>query len=168
MFDEAETAPTTDVTIQSGASLWDAAFQALRSRFPKAKDSILFCIHALQQDSNVLLAKLKGLALMHGIRITGGSLAAARRQIEPKVGKPVARRQPQGLESTRVIAQVALVAKPEPASHVQARTLPKATADLGEMLLQVVGRATVEADAKAERLREAVRRAIEVLRGAVE
>jgi hypothetical protein len=126
----------------------------------------LFCIHALQQDSKVLLAKLKGLALMHGIRITGGSLAAARPQMEPKARRQVEAKR---LETTRVIAQVALVAKQEPksASHVLSKKQPKATDDLGEMLLQVVGRASVEADTKAERMREAVLRAIEVLREAL-
>ena len=69
----------------SSPSPWDAEFQRLRERLPKIKDSILFCVHALQQSPGIALDDLKAQADLHRIRVTGGSLNAARRLLRPAV-----------------------------------------------------------------------------------
>ncbi len=58
-----ETLPMTSPT-----DSWDAQFAALKTRFPKAKDSIVFCIHALQNSPDIALDDLKAQAKLHGIR----------------------------------------------------------------------------------------------------
>lgn len=69
---------------------WQLQFQLLRERFPKAQPSILFCVHALQQSSEIALDDLKAQATLHGLRVTGGSLQAARRLLG--LAPPIARR----------------------------------------------------------------------------
>src|SRR5262245_16216634 len=72
---------------------WDQQFDRLRSRFPGVKDTILFCVHALQHGSDVDLESLKAQAAMYGLRITGASLNAARRVLNPDLApRPRARR----------------------------------------------------------------------------
>src|SRR5882672_7833863 len=67
---------------------WDVEFHRLRAGFPKAKDSILFCIHALQSNESIMLEDLKAQAAMHGIRVTGASVTAARLQMRRGMAAP--------------------------------------------------------------------------------
>lgn len=83
---------------------------------------------------------------------------AAELPVEKPKAVQVVRREPKA----PAVEPAPLEARPVPIR------VPEASDDLGEMLLQVVGRATVEADAKAERLRAAVLKAIEVLREAAQ
>src|SRR5687768_5387067 len=64
-------------------SAWDVEFANLQSRFPKVKPSILFCLHALQQNPDVTVDDLKAQAGMHGIRVTAASVTAAQRLLSP-------------------------------------------------------------------------------------
>ncbi len=126
---------------------WDVEFHRLRARFPRVKDSILFCVHALQQADNVALDDLKAQAQMHRIRVTGASLTAAWRQLQKRdpaaSGPPAARPVP----------------KPRPT---------ETATDLEQMLRQVIGRAHGDADAEVARLKAAVRKTIAALRAALE
>ncbi len=61
---ETETQPTTTPTDD-----WKAQFAALKARFPKVKDSIVFAIHALQSNPDIALDDLKAQANLHGIRV---------------------------------------------------------------------------------------------------
>ena len=184
--------PKPEATAPTGTTQWDANFQALHARFPKSNDSILFCLHELQQSDTVSLDDLKALASMHGIRITGASVAAARRLLVPRA--PRRRRVVIAAEGD-VVAVPAVPAAdqaeqrellPTPLDEVgdtvtehrghgrhevarQPRVLrPDPDQDLGDLVLQAVQQAIGDAEAKAERLRAAVRKAIEVLREAVE
>src|SRR5262245_54928254 len=74
---------------------WDQQFDRLRNRFPGVKDTILFCVHALQHGSEVDLEALKAQAAMYGLRITGASVNAARRVLDPNAApRPRRRAQP--------------------------------------------------------------------------
>lgn len=77
---------------------WAAQFEQLRARFPGAQPSVLFCVHALQQQADIELEDLKAQAALHGHRVTGASLNAARRLLglapdvarKPRPAKPEA------------------------------------------------------------------------------
>src|SRR5262245_35057653 len=97
---------------------WDQQFDRLRSRFPGVKDTILFCVHALQHGSDVDLESLKAQAAMYGLRITGASLNAARRPLDPNAAPRPRRR------AERVAALTADPAPPPVAASLPAPVPP--------------------------------------------
>ncbi len=58
---DTETVPVTTPTDE-----WNAQFAALNARFPKAKDSIVFAIHAVQSNPDIALDDLKAQANLLG------------------------------------------------------------------------------------------------------
>lgn len=153
---ELEPIPADTTPSQANAGTWDAAFTALKARYPKAKDSIVFCIHALQTNPEIAIDDLKAKAAMHGIRVTGASVNAAQRLMAP--------------EEPRSATEAAEVA---PAPRKRGRPTRTAQAagngmDAEAMLRQVVAKMQAQSGAEAERLRAAIRKAVAVLQTAVE
>ena len=64
-------------------SQWDVEFARLRERFPDAKPSVLFCVHAMQQRPDIDMQSLKALADRHGLAVSIGSWNAARQLLRP-------------------------------------------------------------------------------------
>ena len=58
-------------------TLGDAQFDALKTRFPKVKDSVVFAIHALKLNPEIALDDLKAQSKLLGIRVTASSVTAA-------------------------------------------------------------------------------------------
>ena len=140
----------------NNTSTWDAAFAALKARFPKAKDSIVFCIHASQANPAIALEDLKAQAAMHGIRVTAASVTAAKRLLSPEPPR----------RATRAV--VSESTPDAPATRSQRRTrAPAGELDAEAMIRGVVGRIQAESNADLEALRAAVRKAIAVLQAAV-
>ena len=137
-------------------SSWHSQFAELRSRFPGTKDSVLFCIHALQQDPGIQVDDLKAQAGMHGFRVTTASVAAAQRLLAP--AGPAAAPTPRA-------DQLAA----EPGNRVRRSRIrkPEPQVDLETMLRQVVAKASETGVAKVAKMRAAIQRSIEVLRAAV-
>jgi len=73
------TATDTDPTLttETAADNWHAEFQELKNRFPGTKDSIVFCIGALQSTPDIEINELKAEAAAKNIRVTAASLTAA-------------------------------------------------------------------------------------------
>lgn len=142
-----ETAPTTNG--------WDAEFAILKSRFPKVRDTILFCLHALQQTPAIAIGDLKAQADMHGFRITGASVAGAKRLLAKQ--KPVA----------DVAAEPATEAAP-PTTRRRRPQREEPEVDIEAVIRSAVGQIQGQGEAKEQRLREAIRKAVEVLRVAIE
>ncbi|MEO5617281.1 MAG: hypothetical protein ABIS67_05890, partial [Candidatus Eisenbacteria bacterium] len=144
----------------SATSAWDQEFANLKSRFPKAKDSIVFCLHVLQQNPDIEVDDLKARADMHGVRVTAASVAAARRLLVPTtVAAP-----------TPGIAKITIVSPTAPkigtALQPSRRGAHSAEAVGAEALVRsIVGRMQEQSSAEAVRLREAIRKAIAVLNG---
>ena len=159
---DAMTEISTNPTNGTPASDWDAQFAELRTRFPGTKDSVLFCIHALQQDPDVPIGDLKAQAAMHSVRVTAASVAAAQRLLAP--AGPAAAATPAtpapGAEYQHV----------EPGQRARRTRIrkPEPQIDLESMVRQVVAKASESGEAKVSRMRAAIQRAIEVLRVAVE
>ncbi len=147
---ETETQPTTAPTDD-----WNAQFAALKARFPKVKDSIVFAFHVLQSNPDIALDDLKAQAKLHGIKVTAASVNAARRLL------------------ARTSATDGVAASParSPAAATPRRTRrPRAAAaplDVEALIRTTVGKIQDQGAAEAERLREAIRKAIAVLEAAV-
>ncbi len=135
---------------------WDSAFANLKARYPKVKDSIVFCIHALHANPDIALDDLKAQALMHGIRITGASVTAAQKLMLAGT-KP----------STPAISTPAVVPAPKPAPRQPRRERTSEVADPARMIEQVVAKLQQQSGAEAERLRAAIRKAIAALEAAL-
>ena len=127
---------------------WDAAFAHLKARFPRIRDTILFCLHAIQQNPDIYLDDLKSLAEMHRLRITGASLAAARRLL-------------------------AAESRPPAMPVVELPRVPRARMELDDtdpvtMIQAFVSQMQEQGDDRSQKLRAAVREAIAVLQAAIE
>lgn len=57
---------------------WEAILEALRRRYPGQKDSVLFCIHKLQQNPDITLRDFRAEADLYGIPIAGRALHSAK------------------------------------------------------------------------------------------
>lgn len=77
-------------TRESIVSNWNDAVEALRERFPGTKDSILFCIHKLEQDASLGLKEMREEATEAGISLAGRSLHSAK--VLLGMGEPVTRK----------------------------------------------------------------------------
>lgn len=105
---------------------WAAQFEQLRARFPQAQPSVLFCVHALQQQSDIELEDLKAQAALHGHRVTGASLNAARRLLG--LVPDVARKPRQAKQAKpEVEPGPDLAAAWDQARHLVAHEFPRAT-----------------------------------------
>lgn len=71
-------------------SNWNDAVEGLRERFPGTKDSILFCIHKLEQDASLGLKEMREEATEAGISLAGRSLHSAK--VLLGMGEPVTRK----------------------------------------------------------------------------
>jgi len=131
---------------------WDVEFHRLRARFPRAKDSILFCIHALQSNEGIALDDLKAQASMHRIRVTGASVTAARLQMR------------RGVPGARPSSETAPEVREPRAKRPE---LVDATNDPGELVQRLVEQMQLKAEVEALRLRQAIRSVIAVLREAL-
>ncbi len=134
---------------------WNAQFAALKARFPKAKDSIVFAIHALQSNSDIALDDLKAQANLHGIRVTASSVTAAQRLLAPTSATNGAAASP---------APKATAAKTRRRRKPRAA---KAPLDVESLIRTTVGKIQDQGAADSDRLREAIRKAIGVLQAAV-
>lgn len=132
---------------------WDAQFALLKARFPKAKDSIVFCIHAMQTNPGITIDDLKAQAAMHGIRVTAASASAANKMLAEQSGARVA----------TTVMPLAVPTSPRQ-RRVPANSGPL---DVEGLIRATVGKLQEQGNSEAERLRGAVRRAIAVLEAAI-
>ena len=130
---------------------WNAQFAALKARFPKVRETIVFAFHVLQSNPDIALDDLKAQAKLHGIRVTASSVTAAERLLATN--------------------GAAAGSAPSPAAATPRRTRrPRAAAaplDVESLIRTTVGKIQDQGAAESERLREAMRKAIGVLQEAV-
>lgn len=141
-----------DQTSPTNMSTWNAEFAALKSRFPNAKDTIVFCVHALMQSPDVALDDLKAQAALHGLRVTAASVTAARRLMA------------EGNAQAGAAGPVAVAAPQRQPRRVRAAD---AHFDAEALIRQVVGRIQNQGAADGERIKDAVRKAVAILQAAV-
>lgn len=148
-------------TAPAAAGTWDAAFAALKARYPTAKDSIVFCMHALQNCPDIGVDDLKAQAAMHNIRVTAASVTAAKRLMSPEPARATA---PAATTQTVPAPAAAPAVAERPRRRVRA---PAPEVDAEALIRQVVGRLQTQSSAEADKLRDAMRKAISLLQTAV-
>jgi hypothetical protein len=138
------------MTATATAPAWDAQLKELKSRFPAVRDTILFCFHALTQDPDADFEALKEQANGHGLRITNASVNGAKRLVANSEAAPRAK-----------------ATKTEPDEESPAPTRrPRAAVpgDDAEILVRgLVGKLQARSSAEADKMRDAMRRAIKIL-----
>lgn len=144
MSEASETSPA--------AEPWPQQLESLRARHPGQKDSVLFCLHKLEQDPRVGLPDLRGEAADLGIPMAGRALHSAKVLLGLAEAKPRRASQPK--------APAAKAAAP-------ARTGDTDPA-IEDQVLSAVRQIQSAAGAEAERMRRAIRQAIEILQDALE
>jgi|JRYL01.1.fsa_nt_gb hypothetical protein len=138
-----ETAPTDP---------WTIDLAALQARYPKVREPILAAMLAITQNPGAEIDDLKKIAAEHGVRITAASVAAAERL------------------HSRQDDQVAVPTTPELAAKTAARrprpAAPAAPVDAEALIRQVADKIQAAGSLEADRLRGAIRKAIELLQAA--
>jgi hypothetical protein len=81
---ETDMTATAPITTPTENNPWAENLAAQKTRFPNAKDSILFAIAALQDNPDIPIDDLKTLASQQGIRVTAASVNAAKRLLDPE------------------------------------------------------------------------------------
>ena len=129
---------------------WNAQFAALKNRFPKVRETIVFAFHVLQSNPDIALDDLKARAKLHGIRVTASSVSAAQRLLD---------RNPATNGASSPTA-----AKPR---RTRQRRAVQSPLDVEVLIRTTVGKIQDQGAAEEERLREAILKAIAVLEGAI-
>ena len=144
---------------------WAADLARLRARFPKANASVLICIHALQQEVDVSLDDMRARAALHGIRVTAASLMAGRRALGLSPPSAVRVREVEvvdGASTTNGEVDHAELPVAEERPMARRRRAP-AGGSRADDLERALREFMATADEERERLREAVRRVVEVV-----
>lgn len=146
----------TEASPSPASTDWSRAAEELRGRFPGQKDSVLFCVHKLEQDASLGLADLRDEAAALGVPTAGRALHSAKVLLGMATAKP--RRKKADREPA------------PPAAPIAARATPRAsTADgIEDQVLSAVRQLQSAAGAEVDRLRKAVREAVRVLQDALD
>lgn len=152
---------TDIVTSPAPTDTWTAEMAALRSRYKAVREPILAALNILHQEPNISDDDAKARAAMRGVRITAASLNGARTLLAKAGGAP---------DLSTPATEPAAASIPTPARQRPARRVRPAEANLDAeaLIRQVVGKIQGQGNAEAERLREAIRRAVAVLQAAAD
>ena len=141
-----ETIPTATAT-----DTWADELAALKARHPHVREPILAALNILLAEPNITDDDAKARAAMRGVRITAASINGARNLLAKR--------------ETAVPTEA-----PAPAAERPARRrerAPEPAVDAEALIKQVVGRLQAQGNAEAERLREAMRKAMAVMASAI-
>lgn len=139
----ADSSPTDDS--------WDGAMARLRDRFPKASDGILFCVFKLQQNQELTIRDFRDEATLHGIKLGGRAFHSAK--VLLGMDKPATRR-----SSSNGKRRSEALLMPDDSE----------SSDVESSLITAVQQIQEAATAEAHRLRDAMRKAVEVLQRALD
>ena len=153
--------------VSAPADAWLQIFDRLRARFPTANEGVLFCIHKLQQNPDVRLRDFKHEAALHRVPMSGRSFHSARVLLGLEAPlAPRARTESVAPRPPALRPPVASRASAEPVPAPAAR-VPRPDADVESPVIAALKRFQAESAAESERLRAAVRRAIEIIDAAL-
>jgi hypothetical protein len=142
----------TDRVPESKATTPNISLDELKSRYPNVREPIVVALHILLQEPEISIEKAKEAAKSYGVRITAASVAGARRLLERMDTAPAA----------------PATAGPTPATRPARR--PRAAEpnqDAEGLVRGLVAKLKAAGDLDAERLRNAMRRAIDLLTAAL-
>ena len=141
---------TTETT---APDTWTDEIAALKARHPHVRDPILAALNLLLTDPSITDDDAKARAAMRGVRITAASINGARNLLAKR-------------ETAVPIEPTAAPAAERPARPRRERA-PEPAVDAEALIKQVVGKLQAQGNAEAERLRDAMRKAMAVLASAV-
>jgi len=133
---------------------WAAQLEQLKARYKHVRQPILVALNILLQDPNISVAGAKAQAAQHGTRITAASVAGAQRLLERRDQAPVATAEPAAKTPQRP-------ARPD--RPVRTAGIPF---DAEALVRGVVAKIQDHGSVGAERMREAMRKAIAILQAA--
>jgi hypothetical protein len=140
------------------ADTWEGILAALRRRYPGQKDSVLFCIHKLQQDAALTLRDFRAEAELHRIPMAGRSLHSARVLLGLVKAEPAAPALP-------TLAPLERAMRPRP----RATLAPDdGGASIETKVMAAVRQIQSAAGAESDQLRAAIRQAIAILQRALD
>jgi hypothetical protein len=142
---------TATATMPDSKTTWNAQFAALKARYPHTREAILMALHILLQNPDIALDDAKAQAALHGTRITAASINAARTLLSRMDTAP-ATKSP---------------APPAPTRETRRARVKEIPFDTEALVRGVVAKLQGQGNAEADRLREALRKAIAVLQAAV-
>ncbi len=132
---------------------WTDEIAALKARYPHVRDPILAALNLLLTDPRITDDDAKARAAMRGARITAASINGARNLLAKR--ETAAPTEPTAASATDRPARPRRERAPEPAVDAEA------------LIKQVVGKLQAQGNAEAERLREAMRKAMAALANAI-
>lgn len=133
---------------------WTSQFATLQARYPKVREPIVAALLVLMQNPTAEIDTAKARAAENGVRITAASVAAARRLLARQDGGP----EPAAPE--KKIAPAARRGRPARRAELNL--------DVEDLVRATVEKIQARGNAEAEKLREAIRRAVAVLQAAVD
>ena len=159
----AENLVTEPLPPQAPADSWDGILATLRRRYPGQRDSVLFCIHKLQQNPELTLRDFRDEAALHGIPMAGRALHSARVLLGLQPAEP------------RVVSASPATPLTSPLAGEAAggrrmrrrRGAETAGPSIESRVMAAMQQLRSSADAEADQLRAAIRQAIAILQTAV-
>jgi len=139
-------------TETAATDTWTDEIAALKTRYPHVRDPILAALNLLLTDPNITDDDAKARAAMRGVRITAASINGARNLLAKR--------------ETAVPDAAPAPAVERPARPRRERA-PEPAVDAEALIKQVVGKLQAQGNAEAERLRNAMRKAMALLAGAI-
>ena len=146
---------------------WSTTLEELRTRYPGQKDSVLFCVHKLQQDPAVGLPDLRDEATDRGIPMAGRALHSAKVLLGMAEARPRRPAEPRDERATAGQRASRAGARAERSRSERGRSDEPAGA-IEDQVLAAVRQIQSAAGAEAERMRTAIRQAIAILQDALE
>ncbi len=132
---------------------WTDEIAALKARHPHVRDPILAALNLLLTDPNITDDGAKARAAMRGVRITAASINGARNLLAKR--------------ETAVPATATAAPASERPTRPRRERAPEPAIDAETLIKQVVGKLQAQGNAEADRLREAMRKAMAVLASAI-
>ncbi len=150
MTDLEPTAPAADT--------WEAILEGWRRRYPGQRDSVLFCIHKLQQNPELTLRDFRDEARLHGIPVAGRSLHSARVMLGLAKG---------AVSAASTAAMDAPEADVASTPRRRQRAADGEMASIEDQVVTAMRRIQSAAGAESERMRAGIRQAIAILQRAL-
>ena len=160
----------TDTPPSAPTDSWDALLDVLRRRYPGQRDSVLFCIHKLQQNPDLTLRDFRDEARLYGIPVAGRSLHSARVLLglqKPTPARAAATDEADGEAEGSGADDLAPATAPR-RRRARSGEGEDASASIEQQVVAAMRRMQSAAEADTERLRDAIRDAIAILQRAID
>jgi hypothetical protein len=143
----------TDRVPESKTTTPNISLDELKSRYSNVREPIVVALHILLQEPSIPLEAAKETAKAYGVRITAASVAAAQRLRARMDATPA--------------APVAPASATPATRHARRARAAEPALDAEALIRGVVTKLASQGNVEAERLRASIRRAIDLLSGAL-